>query len=89
MFKPKGPCCQSCWMALSKDEKGGGTEADGRKSSHLCSHCYVGGRFTDLDLTAKQMVEKVRGEMKEMHIPSFLAKAFTKDIPTLSRWAKQ
>ncbi len=89
MFKPKGPYCQSCGMPLSKDEKGGGTEADGRKSSHYCSHCYAAGRFTDLDLTAEQMVEKVRGKMKEMHIPGFLAKAFTKNIPTLSRWAKQ
>jgi hypothetical protein len=76
-------------MPLSKDEKGGGTEADGRKSSQYCSHCYAGGRFTDPDLTAKQMVEKVRGKMKEMHIPGFLAKSFTKDIPTLGRWAKQ
>ena len=89
MFKPKGPYCQSCGMPLSKDERGGGTEADGRKSSHYCSHCYAGGRFTDPDLTAKQMVEKVRGKMKEMHLPGFLAKAFTKDIPTLGRWAKQ
>ena len=89
MFKPKGPYCQSCGMPLSKDEKGGGTEADGRKSSQYCSHCYAGGRFTDPDLTAEQMVEKVRGKMKEMHIPGFLAKAFTKDIPTLGRWAKQ
>jgi hypothetical protein len=38
MFKPKGPYCQSCGMPLSKDEKGGGTEADGRKSSQYCSH---------------------------------------------------
>ena len=89
MFKPKGPHCQSCGMPLSRDEKGGGTEADGRKSSQYCSHCYAAGRFTDPDLTAEQMVEKVRGKMKEMHIPGFLAKAFTKDIPTLGRWIKQ
>jgi len=89
MFKPKGPYCQSCGMPLSKDEKGGGTEADGRKSNQYCSHCYAGGQFTDPDLTADQMVEKVRGKMKAMHIPGFLAKSFTKDIPTLGRWAKQ
>jgi hypothetical protein len=34
------------------------------------------------------MVEKVRGKMKEMHLPGFLAKSFTKDIPTLARWSK-
>jgi hypothetical protein len=89
MFKPKGPYCQSCGMPLSKDEKSGGTEADGRKSSQYCSHCYSDGRFTDPDLTAEQMAEKVRGKMKEMHIPGFLAKSFTKDIPMLGRWVKQ
>jgi len=76
-------------MPLSKDEKSGGTEADGRKSSQYCSHCYADGGFTDPDLTADQMVEKVRGKMKEMHIPGFLAKSFTKNIPMLLRWVKQ
>jgi Putative zinc ribbon domain len=87
MFKPKGPYCQSCGMPLSKDEKGGGTEADGRVSSEYCSHCYVAGRFTDPDVTADRMVEKVQAKMKAMHIPGFLAKRFSKDIPTLKRWA--
>jgi Putative zinc ribbon domain len=89
MFKPKGPYCQSCGMPLSKDKEGGGTEADGQKSSQYCSHCYAGGQFTDPNLTSDQMVEKVGGKMKAMHIPGFLAKSFTKDIPTLGRWAKQ
>jgi hypothetical protein len=47
-------------MPLSKDEKGGATEADGRVSSEYCSHCYVLGKFTDPSLTADQMVERVR-----------------------------
>jgi hypothetical protein len=89
MFKPKGPYCQSCGMPMSKDEKGGGTEADGRKSTDYCSHCYVEGRFTEPALSAQQMVEKVQGKMKEMHIPGFLAKSFTKDIPTLKRWTNR
>lgn len=88
MFKPKGPYCQSCGMPLSKDEKGGGTEASGAKSTEYCSHCYVGGKFTDPSLTAEQMIAKVQGKMKEMHIPGFLAKRFTKEIPTLRRWAQ-
>ena len=88
MFKPKGPYCQSCGMPLSKDAKGGGTEADGRVSTDYCSHCYVDGKFTDPSLTAEQMVERVRAKMKDMHVPGFLAKSFTKDIPTLGRWAK-
>ena len=89
MFKPKGPYCQSCGMPLSKDEKGGGTEADGTKSAEYCSHCYVEGEFTEPSLTANQMVDKVRAKMREMHIPGFLAKSFTKGIPALKRWASQ
>jgi hypothetical protein len=76
-------------MPLSKDEKGGGTEANGEKSAQYCSHCYSSGRFTDPDLTVDQMIERVRGKMKEMHVPGFLAKSFTKDIPTLGRWTRQ
>ena len=89
MFKPKGPYCQSCGMPLSKDEKGGGSEADGSKSSEFCSHCYVAGKFTEPEITANQMVEKVKAKMKDMHVPGFLAKSFTKDIPSLKRWASR
>jgi Putative zinc ribbon domain len=89
MLKPKGPYCQSCGMPLSKDSKGGGSEADGRISTEFCSHCYAGGRFTQPDLSVDQMKERVQAKMREMHIPGFLAKRFTKDIPTLKRWAGQ
>lgn len=88
MFGPKGPFCQSCGMPMSKDQKGGGTEADGRKSAEYCSHCYSMGKFTEPDITPDQMVEKVRAKMKEMHFPGFLAKPFTKDIPKLKRWTR-
>ena len=87
MFKPKGPYCQSCGMPLSRDSKGGGTEADGSKSAEYCSHCYAGGKFTSPDLSVDQMIQRVQGKMKEMHIPGFLAKRFTKGIPNLKRWA--
>ena len=86
MFGPKGPFCQSCGMPLSKDAKGGGTEADGRKSAEYCSHCYQDGKFTNPEITADQMVTLVQGKLKEMHFPGFLAKKFTKDIPNLKRW---
>jgi len=89
MFKPKGPHCQSCGMPLSKDEQRGGTEADGSHSVEFCSHCYEGGKFTLPDLTVDQMIERVHGKMREMHIPGFLAKRFTKDIPNLKRWASR
>lgn len=88
MFKPKGPFCQSCGMPLSKDAKGGGTEKDGSKSALYCSNCYQDGKFVLPDITMEQMVERVKGKMKEMYIPGFLAGYFTKDIPHLQRWAK-
>jgi hypothetical protein len=74
-------------MPLSKDEKGGGTEANGARSADFCSHCYAGGKFTAPDLTVEQMIERVQGKMREMHIPGFLARRFTKEIPALKRWA--
>jgi hypothetical protein len=38
--------CQSCGMPLKRDEKGGGSNADGTKSTMYCSHCYENGKFT-------------------------------------------
>jgi len=75
-------------MPLSKDKNGGGTNADGSTSMEYCSNCYQNGAFVLPDITMQQMVERVKGKMKEMHIPRFLANYFTKDIPTLKRWHK-
>ena len=74
-------------MPLSKDERGGGTEADGTKSAMYCSHCYQYGKFTLPDITANQMMDLVKGKMKEMHVPGFLSYFITKNIPKLKRWA--
>ena len=79
--------CQSCGMPLSRDEKGGGTDADGTRSTMYCRHCYQNGKFTSPDMTMEQMIERVRGKMKEMHIPGFLMFLFTRNIPKLKRWA--
>ena len=78
--------CQSCGMPMSRDEKGGGTNADGSKSLTYCSHCYAGGKFTMPDLTVDQMKEWVRGKMKEMGFPRVLSWVFTRKIPNLQRW---
>lgn len=80
--------CQSCGMPLKKDKKGGGTHADGTKSTMYCSHCYVDGNFTKPDITAIQMQTFVKGKLKEMGFPGFLAVFFTKNIPKLERWNK-
>jgi hypothetical protein len=79
--------CQSCGMPFAKDEQGGGTEANGAKSTMYCSHCYQQGKFAQPEMTADQMKELVKGKMKEMKIPGFLAYFFTRNIPKLKRWS--
>lgn len=80
--------CQSCGMPMKRDEKGGGTEADGTKSGKFCSHCYDSGRFTYPDLTMEQMQARVQGKLKEVGMPGFIAKLLTSNIPKLERWRK-
>jgi len=79
--------CQSCGMPLSRDEKGGGTNADGSRSSMYCSHCYAQGRFTLPDITVEQMQNLVRGKLREFGIPGALIWFFTRKLPKLARWA--
>lgn len=80
--------CQSCSMPLSKDGKKNGTEADGKMSVDYCHLCYQKGTFTQPDITMEEMQVFVKGKVKEMHIPGFMAGMFTKDIPKLKRWNK-
>lgn len=86
-FGPRGPYCQSCGMPLSKDEKGGGTNIDGTKSSEYCSRCYQNGQFTEPNITLDQMKDKVLGKMADMHFPKFMANYFVKNMHKLKRWA--
>ena len=78
--------CQSCGMPMAKDERGGGTEADGSKSLKFCSHCYENGQYTMPDLTVDQMKERVRNKIAEFGFPKFLAGLLTRGIPKLERW---
>ena len=80
--------CQSCGMPVSRDEHGGGTEANGERSKKYCSHCYENGAFTQPDLTVEQMKERVREKLINFKIPKFLTGFFTRNIPKLERWAK-
>jgi hypothetical protein len=73
-------------MPLSRDERGGGTNADGSKSEMYCSHCYEGGRFSLPDITAGEMQERVKGKLKEAGFPGFLAGLFSRKVPKLERW---
>ena len=85
-MKPDGPRCQSCGMPLARDERGGGTEADGSKSTEYCSHCYQKGAFTDPQMTAERMVENVKARLLQMKLPPNLVTNLTSEIPTLRRW---
>jgi hypothetical protein len=81
--------CQSCGMPLKKDERGGGTNADGSKSDKYCSHCYVMGEFQNPEIdTAEKMQAFAKGKLKEMGFPGFIAGFFVKGVPKLERWRK-
>jgi hypothetical protein len=80
--------CQSCGMPLARDARGGGTNADGSKSTMYCSHCYQGGRFTMPGMTVGEMQNLVQGKLKDMGFPGFVAGLFSRKIPKLERWAK-
>jgi hypothetical protein len=73
-------------MPLNKDEKGGGTNADGSKSTMYCSKCYENGQFIHPNMTVTEMKALVKDKLKEFGFPGFLAGWFTKGIPKLERW---
>ena len=79
--------CQSCGMPMKRDEKGGGTNADGSKSKMFCSKCYENGKFTAPNMTVSEMRALVKSKLKEFGFPGFLAGLFTKNIPQLRRWS--
>jgi hypothetical protein len=76
-------------MPLSKDPRGGGTNADGRQSTEYCSHCYERGAFTQPDITAEEMTALVEGKLRSMHFPGFIARRFAKEVPSLRRWSNK
>ncbi len=78
--------CQSCSMPMKKDPQGGGTNADGTKSGIYCSYCYQNSQFTAPNMTVTEMQALVKGKLKEMHFPGFLAGWLSKGIPKLERW---
>lgn len=78
--------CQSCGMPMKKDAAGGGAERDGSKSEKYCSHCYRNGAFTQPDMTASEMQALVKGKLKEMRFPGFIAGFFASGVPKLERW---
>jgi Putative zinc ribbon domain len=73
-------------MPMKRDEKGGGTNADGSKSTMYCSHCYQNGQFVLPDISVSEMQIRVKAKIVEFGMPRFLAGMFTRRIPKLARW---
>lgn len=78
--------CQSCGMPLKKSPNGGGTNADKSINNMYCAYCYENGQFKQPECTAEQMQIFVKGKMKELGFPAFMAGFFIKGIPKLERW---
>lgn len=73
---------------MSRDEKGGGTNADGTKSAEYCSHCYQGGTWMLPNATVDQMQERVGGMLKSRGFSESVWKGAVDGIPHLKRWKK-
>ncbi|MBC7791639.1 MAG: zinc ribbon domain-containing protein [Anaerolineae bacterium] len=73
-------------MPLSHDAKGGGTDANGDRSSDFCSYCYKDGRFTHPRLTLEQMIARAQGKLRQMGIPELIVRRAPAHISKLARW---
>ncbi len=78
--------CQSCGMPLKNDLQGGGSNADGTLSQEYCSHCYIGGRFVEPNMTVDEMKMLVLEKLQEKGFPKFVASFFTLGLKRLKRW---
>ena len=87
MKQPQGPFCQSCAMPMRKPEMFG-TNTDGSAADDYCTYCFQNGKFTEPDISMKEMIDKcvsIMGQQKIM--PKDQARdMITKTIPTLKRW---
>ena len=78
--------CQSCSMPMKKDKEGGGSEADGSRSTKYCSLCYQDGSFVHPEFDARQMQDFCVEQLRANGMPRFMAWLFTRQIPKLERW---
>ncbi|QJR20451.1 hypothetical protein HKM20_02065 [Pelagibacterium halotolerans] len=81
-----GPICQSCSMPMSKDPQGGGTNADGSRSTVYCSLCWRDGAFAQPGFTVGQMQQYCIEQLRKQGMPHVMAWAFTRSLPRLQRW---
>ena len=83
----RGPFCQSCSMPLTRPEEFGSDEG-GYRVNDYCRHCYVGGSFTDADVTMEQMIDRCVSIMAGRHImPEVEARRLlVRVMPHMKRW---
>ena len=67
-----GQVCQSCGMPMNKDPGGGGTEADGSRSTKYCSLCYDDGAFRQPDFDVAQMQAFCIDALQKKGMPRFM-----------------
>ena len=82
-----GNRCQSCGMPLNKDPEGGGSEADGSRSTTYCSICYEDGAFRHPNVSAEEFQAHCVDALAAKGMPRIMAWAFTRGIPKLDRWS--
>jgi hypothetical protein len=78
--------CQSCGMPLKKTLLLEEQIMMVQKAACIAATVLRTGQFKQPDWTAVQMQEFVKGKMKEMGFPGFLASFFSMNIPRLERW---
>ena len=78
--------CESCGMPLNKDPQGGGSEADGSRSTTYCSICYADGAFVHRNVTASEFQANCLDALAAKGMPRIMAWLFTRGIPSLLRW---
>ena len=83
--------CQSCGMALERDEDKG-TEQGGQLSEEYCSYCYQNGAFTE-DITVEEQIEHNLKDLDEWNLCAGLQLTeeearmqLAEFLPTLRRW---
>lgn len=75
-------------MPLSKDQKGGGTNADGSKSAEYCSFCYKDGQFT-VPGPMEEYRRTLDKNMKEKNHPWWIRKIMWYSVPKMGRWKQK
>ena len=73
-------------MPLKRDEKGGGTNADGSISKMYCSCCFDKGEFIYKGEDVSKFQENCKQKMIEGGHSKFFSWLFTRGMKRLSRW---